>query len=127
MRFRCADSRQRNLQNDGRQAPHAASTRRRRRGAAVLAADHQTPTDPLGEIRHRLDPAVQRARDALAAGRESDLAAALRALGDAAEQAMAILERSATSPPPDTPGRQPSDAAGPDVVSQRRWTRAGAP
>ena len=82
-------------------------------GATAPAADEQTPTDPLREVRQRLDPALQKARDALAADRKSDLAAALSALLEAAEQAIATLEQSASSPPPDTPGRQPSDAAGP--------------
>jgi len=45
-------------------------------GATAPAPDDQTPTDPLWEIRERLDPALQKARDALAADRKSDLAAA---------------------------------------------------
>ena len=59
----------------------------------------------LREIRQRLDPALQRARGALAADRKSNLAAALSALLEAAEDAIATLEQSASSPPPDTPGR----------------------
>jgi len=82
-------------------------------GATAPPADKQTPTDPLPEIRQRLDPALQKARDALAADRKSELAAALTALLDAAEDAIATLEQSASSPSPDTPGRQPPDAAGP--------------
>ena len=82
-------------------------------GATAPPADDQAQADPLGEIRRRLDPAVQAARDALAAGRKSDLAAALSALADAAEQAIASLDRPASSPAPDTPGQQLLDAAGP--------------
>ena len=82
-------------------------------GATAPAADKQTTTDPLREVRERLDPALQRARDALAADRKSDLAAALSALADAAEEAIATLGQAASSPPPDTPGRQMADPAGP--------------
>ena len=81
--------------------------------ATAPAGDHQTQPDPIGEIRRRLDPAVQRARDALAVGRKSDLAAALSALADAAEQAIAGPEQSASSAAPDTSGPQPLGAAGP--------------
>ena len=87
-------------------------------GATAPPAAEQTPTDPLREIRQRLDPALQRARGALAADRKSDLAAALSALLEAAEEAIDTLEQSASSPPPDTPGRQLSDAAGSDAVSR---------
>jgi hypothetical protein len=80
---------------------------------------HQHPRTTHQQIlsgtRQQLDPALQKARDAVAAGRKSDLAAALSALLEAAEQAIAALEQSASSPPPDTPGQQPSDAAGPTL------------
>ena len=82
-------------------------------GAAAPAAAERTPADPLREVRQRLDPALQEARDALTADRKHDLASALSALLEAAEQAIATLEQSASSPPPDTPDRQPSDVAGP--------------
>lgn len=85
-------------------------------GATAPPAAEQTPTDPLGEIRQRLDPALQKARDALAAGRKSDLAAALSALVETAEQTITTLEQSASSPPPNTPTQPLSDAAGPDAV-----------
>ena len=87
-------------------------------GATAPPAAEQTPTDPLREIRQRLDPALQRARGALAADRKSDLAAALSALLEAAEEAIDTLEQSASGPPPDAPGRQLSDAAGSDAVSR---------
>ena len=74
-------------------------------GATAPVAEEQTSTDPLGEVRQRLDPVLKKARDALAADRKSDLAAALSALLEAAEDAIATLEQSASSPPPDTPGR----------------------
>jgi len=77
------------------------------------AADEQTTTDPLREARQRLDPALQRARDALAADRKSDLAAALSMMVDAVEDAIATLERSAFSPPPDPPGQQLVDERNP--------------
>lgn len=82
-------------------------------GATAPPAEDQTQADPLAEIRQRLDPAVQTARDALATGRKSDLAAALSALADAAEQAIASPDRPASTPAPDTPGQQLLDAAGP--------------
>jgi len=82
-------------------------------GATAPAPADQTPTDPLGTVRQQLDPALQKARDALAAGRKRDLAAALSALADAAEAAIATLERPVSGPPPDTSGQQPLDAAGP--------------
>jgi excisionase family DNA binding protein len=88
-------------------------------GSTTPAAAEQTPTDPVREIRQRLDPALQEARDALAADRKRDRARALSALLDAAEQAIATLEQSAASPPSDTPDRQPSDVAEPDAASQR--------
>jgi hypothetical protein len=56
---------------------------------------------------------------ASAAGRKADFAVALTALVEAAEGAIPTLVRSPSSPPPDTPGRQLSDAAGPDAVSRR--------
>ena len=84
-------------------------------GATAPPAAEQTPTDPLREIRQRLDPALQRARGALAAERKSDLAAALSALLEAAEGAIAILEQSLSSPPPETPTQPLSDAAGPTL------------
>ena len=82
-------------------------------GATASAADEQTTTDPLREARQRLDPALQRARDALAADRKSDLAAALSMMVDAVEDAIATLERSAFSPPPDPPGQQLVDERNP--------------
>jgi excisionase family DNA binding protein len=82
-------------------------------GATAPAPADQAPTDSLGEIRERLDLALQNARGALAAGRKSDLAAALSALVDAAEQAIATLEQSVSDPPPDTPGRQLPDERDP--------------
>ena len=84
-------------------------------GATAPAAAEQTPTDPVQEIRQRLDPALQSARDALASDRKSDLAGALSALLETAEEAIATLEQSASSPPPDPPGRQPLEAAGPTL------------
>ena len=77
------------------------------------AADEPITTDPLREVRRRLDPTLQRAREALAADRKSDPATALTALTEAAEDAIATLAQAASNPPPDTPGQQPSDAAGP--------------
>ena len=74
-------------------------------GATAPAVEDRAGGDPVGEVRRRLDPAVQRARDALAGDRKSELAAALSALADGAEQAIAILERAASSPPPGTGGR----------------------
>jgi excisionase family DNA binding protein len=74
-------------------------------GATAAAVEDRAGGDPVGEVRRRLDPAVQRARDALAGDRKSELAAALSALADAAEQAIAILEQAASSPPPGTGGR----------------------
>jgi len=82
-------------------------------GATAPAADEQTRTDPLRATRRRLDPALQRGRDALAADRKSDLAAALSALLDAVEEAIATLERSGFSPPPDTPGQELVDERDP--------------
>ena len=90
------------------------ASRRRHRATAPAAAE-QTPTDPVQEIRQRLDPALQSARDALASDRKSDLAGALSALLETAEEAIATLEQSASSPPPDPPGRQPLEAAGPTL------------
>ena len=84
-------------------------------GATAPIAEEQTSTDPFREVRQRLEPALQRARDALVADRKSDLAAALSTMVDAAEEAIATLARSAVSPPPDPPGRQSSDAAGPTL------------
>jgi excisionase family DNA binding protein len=81
--------------------------------ATAPPAAEQTPTDPLREIRQRLDPALQRARGALAADRKSDLAAALSALLKAAEEAIAALEQSASSPSPDTPGQELLDGLDP--------------
>ena len=82
-------------------------------GATAPAPAEQTPTDPLLELRQRLDPALQRARGALAADRKSDLAAALSALLEAAEEAIDTLEQSATGPPPDTPGQELLDGLDP--------------
>ncbi|MFZ0975735.1 MAG: helix-turn-helix domain-containing protein [Solirubrobacteraceae bacterium] len=84
-------------------------------GATAPAVAEQTPTDPVQEIRQRLDPALQSARDALASDRKRDLAGALSALLETAEEAIATLEQSASSPPPDPPGRQPLEAAGPTL------------
>jgi excisionase family DNA binding protein len=88
-------------------------------GATAPAGEDQTQVDQGGEIRRRLDPSLKRARDALATDRKSDLAAALSALLHAAEQAIAILEQSGSSPAPDAPGEQPSDAAPPPAASGR--------
>ena len=82
-------------------------------GATAPAADEQTTTDPLWRLRQRLEPALQGARDALAANRKSDLAAALSSLLETTEEAIGILERSVASLPSDTPSGQASDAAGP--------------
>ena len=85
-------------------------------GATAPGPD-ETATDPLREIRRRLDPALEKARVALAADRKSDLAAASSALVDAAEDAIIGLEPAPTSPPPDTLARQPSGPAGHDAVA----------
>ena len=82
-------------------------------GATAPAPGEQTPTDPLREIRQRLDPALQRARGALAADRKSDLAAALSVLLEVAEEAIATLEQPGSSPPPDTPGQELLDGLDP--------------
>jgi hypothetical protein len=78
-------------------------------GATARAAGEQTATDPLREGSPATRPALQRARDALVADPKSDLAAALSALADAAEQAIATLERAAPGPPPTPPaGSRPT-------------------
>ena len=87
-------------------------------GATAPPAAEQTPTDPLREIRQRLDPALQRARGALAADRKSDLAAALSALLEAAEEAIAILEQSAVQPAARHPYAAAVRRCGPDAVSR---------
>lgn len=94
-------------------------------GATAPAPADQARTDPLGEVRQRLDPALKKTRDALAADRKSDLAA-LSALVDAAEQAFATVEKAASSP-----ARHPRPAAvrraGPDALIQPRHARRHAP
>jgi hypothetical protein len=73
-------------------------------GATAPGPADQTPTDPPGTVRQQLDPALQKARDALAADRKSDLAAALSALLEAAEEAIAtLLDQVPSSPPPIRP------------------------